>query len=84
MNLSFSTRGWNALSWEDQMRDAEEMGFTGIEAYNIQDFPSLSGRGGAFHAYQQNETFRELRKKKLTIPCFDTSIDLSLSLDDPE
>ena len=84
MNLSFSTRGWNALSWEKQMIDAEEMGFRGIEAYNIQDFPSLSGRGGAFHAYQQNETMRELRKRKLSIPCFDTSIDLSLPLEDPE
>ena len=82
MNLSFSTRGWNALSWDDQVRDAEEMGFAGIEAYNIQDFPSLSGRGGAFHAYQQNETLREMRKRKLSIPCFDTSIDLSQPLED--
>ena len=43
MNLSFSTRGWNALSWDKQMRDAEEMGFQGIEPYNIQEYPSLSG-----------------------------------------
>ena len=50
MNLSFSTRGWNSLSWEEQIRDAEEMGFQGIEPYNIQELPSLSGRGGAFHA----------------------------------
>ncbi len=77
MNLSFSTRGWNSLSWEEQIRDAEEMGFRGIEPYNIQDFPSLSGRGGAFHAYSQNETFRDLKKRKLVIPCFDTSIDLT-------
>ena len=57
MNLSFSTRGWNALSWEEQVRDAVEMGFSGIEAYNIQDFPSLSGRGGVFHAYMQKNLF---------------------------
>ena len=84
MNLSFSTRGWNALSWENQMCDAVEMGFQGIEAYNIQDFPSLSGRGGAFHIYQQNETLREMKKKKLIIPCFDTSIDLSLPLENDD
>ncbi len=84
MNLSFSTRGWNALSWEEQVRDAVEMGFSGIEAYNIQDFPSLSGRGGAFHAYMQNETLRDLKKNRLSIPCFDTSIDLSLPMDGTE
>ena len=84
MNLSFSTRGWNALSWEEQVRDAVEMGFSGIEAYNIQDFPSLSGRGGAFHAYMQNETLRDLKKNRLSIPCFDTSIDLSLPMEGTE
>ena len=80
MNLSFSTRGWNSLPWEDQVRDAEEMGFRGIEPYNIQEFPSLSGKGGAFHAYKLNETNREMKKQDLVIPCFDTSIDLSLSI----
>ena len=84
MNLSFSTRGWNSLAWEEQIRDAEEMGFQGIEPYNIQDFPSLSGRGGAFHAYKLNETMRSLKKSRLTLPCFDTSIDLSLPLEDNE
>ena len=84
MNLSFSTRGWNSLAWEEQIRDAEEMGFQGIEPYNIQEFPSLSGRGGAFHAYMLNETIRDLKKNKLTLPCFDTSIDLSLPLESTE
>ena len=82
MNLSFTTRGWNALSWEEQVRDADEMGFQGIEPYNIQEFASLSGRGGAFHAYKQNETLRELKKSKLIIPCFDTSIDISMPMAD--
>ena len=80
MNLSFSTRGWNALSWEEQVRDAVDMGFQGIEPYNIQEFPALSGRGGAFHAYSQNETLRDLKKNKLVLPCFDTSVDLSLPM----
>ena len=81
MNLSFSTRGWNTLSWDDQVRDASEMGFQGIEPYNIQEFASLSGRGGAFHEFRQNETVRELKKRKLILPCFDSSIDLSLPLE---
>ena len=84
MNLSFSTRGWNTLSWEEQVRDAVDMGFQGIEPYNIQEFPTLSGRGGAFHAYSQNETLRDLKKNKLILPCFDTSVDLSLPLQSEE
>ena len=84
MNLSFSTRGWNGLSWEKQILDAEEMGFQGIEPYNIQEFPSLSGKGGVFHQYQLNDTLRGLRKKNIIIPCFDTSIDLSDPLDNPD
>ncbi len=84
MNLSFSTRGWNSLSWENQVRDAEEMGFLGIEPYNIQNYPSLSGKGGAFHPYMQNETMRMLRKAGLTSPCFDTYMDLSSADESPE
>ena len=84
MNLSFSTRGWNSLSWDEQVHDAVEMGFQGIEPYNIQEFPSLSGRGGAFHAYKQIETVREMKRNKLTLPCFDTSIDLSLPIEEYE
>lgn len=80
MNLSFTTRGWNSLSWEQQVNDAADMSFQGIEPYNIQAYPSLSGRGGAFHAYKMNETMRDIRKKGLELPCFDTSIDLSLTL----
>ena len=81
MNLSFSTRGWNSLTWEQQVQDACEMSFRGIEPYNIQEYPSLSGKGGAFHPYRQNETIRSLKKENLSIPCFDTSIDLSLPLE---
>ena len=84
MNLSFSTRGWNNLSWDEQVRDAVDMGFQGIEPYNIQEFPALSGRGGAFHAYSLNETLRDLKKNRLILPCFDTSVDLSISLADED
>ena len=81
MNLSFSTRGWNSLSWEQQVNDAGDMGFQGIEPYNIQEYPSLTGKGGAFHAYMQNDTLRQLRKHGLSLPCLDTYIDLSLDDD---
>ncbi len=83
MNLSFSTRGWNDLPWEDQVRDAEENRFQGIEVYNLTRFPALTDRGGPFHPYRQNETLRGLKEHGLVISNLDTSIDLSQEDVDP-
>ncbi|MBQ7096086.1 MAG: AMP-binding protein [Clostridia bacterium] len=81
MNLSFSTRGWNDLSWEDTVAVAADMGFGGIEVYNLPKFDPMMDRSGPFHKYQAAATVRQLKEKNLTIPCFDTSYDLS---SDPE
>ena len=35
MKLSFSTRGWGDLSWEELLDSALDMKFTGIEVYNL-------------------------------------------------
>lgn len=64
MKLSFSTRGWNHVAWENLIDDACDMRFAGIEIYNV--------------CQQHNmRSFRELRARKLTVPCIDTSIDLA-------
>ena len=60
MKLSFSTRGWRELPWAEQVRDASELRFQGIEVYNLHRCASLTERGGAFHKYSRNETLREL------------------------
>ena len=31
MNLSFSTRGWPELSWDEMLETALDMGFGGVE-----------------------------------------------------
>ena len=77
MKLSFSTRGWGDLSWDTYVETALEMKFTGIEVYNLFKFPALTDRGGPFHAHKIAATIRNLRDKKLCIPCLDTSMDLS-------
>ena len=77
MKLSFSTRGWPNLTWDEMMETALEMGFSGIEVYNLPKFDPMLDRGGPFHKYQAAATVRMLRDKKLEIPCFDTSYDLS-------
>ena len=81
MNLSFSTRGWPELSWDEMMALATDMGFGGIEVYNLPKFNPMLDRSGPFHKYQAAATVRQLKEKKLTIPCFDTSYDLSCDPD---
>ena len=78
MKLSFSTRGWPGFSWNEMMETAADMGFAGIEVYNLHSSAALTDKGGPFHKYNAQATARELRERQLTIPCFDTSADISL------
>ena len=84
MNLSFSTRGWGDLGWEELLDAALDMKFTGIEVYNLFKFPNLTDRGGPFHCHKIAATVRQLRDLKLSIPCLDTSLDLSLSCENAD
>ena len=81
MKLSFSTRGWPKLTWDEMIDTALDMGFGGIEVYNLPKFDPMLEKGGPFHKHKVAATVRQLRDLKLTIPCFDTSVDLS---SDPE
>ena len=77
MKLSFSTRGWAHLNWEEWLNAGVNMHFEGVEVYNLPKFPEFVERSGPFHKYNMAATARQLREKKLSIPCFDTSCDLS-------
>ena len=78
MRLSFSTRGWQGFSWDELLETAQDMGFSGIEVYNLPNSGELVDRTGPFHKYTISATVRALKEKQLTIPCFDTSYDISL------
>ena len=78
MKLSFSTRGWANLNWDDTVSVAAEMGFSGIEVYNLPKFDPMLDRSGPFHKYNVAQSVRQLKEKNLSIPCFDTSCDISL------
>ncbi len=80
MNLSFSTRGWS-FSWDETLALASEMGFSGIELYNVQENAALTERGGALHKYNVAATVRALRDRCLSLPCLDTSCDLTAEPD---
>lgn len=82
MNLSFSTRGWSGLNWEDTVTVASEMGFSGIEVYNLPKFDPMLDKSGPFHKYNVAGTVRQLKEKNINIPCFDTSFDISIKNED--
>ena len=84
MKLSFSTRGWGDLGWQELLDSALDMKFSGIEVYNLFKFPGLTGRGGPFHKHSVAATVRQLRDLKLAVPCLDTSLDLSESAENVE
>ena len=44
MNVSFSTRGWQQIPWEQQVQMAETMRFGGVELYNVHKTPELTRR----------------------------------------
>ena len=51
MKLSFSTRGWPALTFDEMLEVATDMGFSGVEVYNLAKFDPLLQKGGPFHKY---------------------------------
>ncbi|MBR6159821.1 MAG: AMP-binding protein [Lachnospiraceae bacterium] len=77
MKLSFSTRGWSDLTFEQFMDIAAEMDFSGIEVYKLIKDKDLFVKGEAFDRYNIAATTRQLRDRGLSIPVFDGNYDLS-------
>ena len=77
MKLSFSTRGWTDLGWDDILESAHEMRFAGVEVYNAFKTHRLVEKGGPFSKREIMSSARDLRDRKLSIPCFDSSNDIS-------
>ena len=48
MKLSFSTRGWGDIPWDELVSTAADMGFAGVEVYDVIDNERFSGKGGPF------------------------------------
>ena len=78
MNLSFSTRGWQSLGWDEIIEIADEMRFSGIELYNVQKRPELTEKGCPLHKHSTAATARNLRERGIKIPCLDSSVDISI------
>ena len=77
MKLSFSTRGWSCLGWDRLVRICSEMRFEGFELYSLQKEQSLFERGAPLHPHSVAATARELRDRRIEIPCLDTALELT-------
>ena len=78
MKLSFSTKGWHGISFEEFCDIAEALKFKGIELHNINS-SMFTDKTGAFQDYSAASTLRLLYDKKLAIPCIDIISDISLT-----
>ena len=82
MKLSFSTRGWQNLVWDEIVEAAIESEFNGIELYDVQKVPALLEKTGPLHKYNATATYRFLKEKGIEIPCIDSSCDLANEQED--
>ena len=80
MKLSFSTRGWGDIPWDELVSTAADMGFAGVEVYDVIGNSRFSGKGGPFEKYNLRATVRNMRARELQIPVFDPTIDISVWL----
>ncbi|MCQ2455821.1 MAG: AMP-binding protein [Clostridia bacterium] len=76
MKLSFSTKGWHGIPFEDFCDAAVDVKLNGVELHNIHG-RLFTDRNGAFHDYSAAATSRMLFEKKLKIPCIDTVCNIS-------
>ena len=65
MRLSFSTRGWGNVPWDELVETANDMGFAGIEGYDVLANDKFAGKGGPFDPYNLRATARDLRGRDL-------------------
>ncbi len=76
MKLAFSTKGWHGVSWEEFVFDAHDLGFDGIEIHNLRA-PEFSRKGCPADLKTAHATYRDLFDKKLSVPCIDTTFDMT-------
>ena len=51
MRLTFSTRGWHSLSWQELIDTTLENKYEGLELYNVHKLDALVGKGGPLNEY---------------------------------
>ena len=72
MKLAFSTRFHKNRSFDDFLKTAEELKYSGIEIHDFRD-PSLGGRTSPFNPDMASATKRKLINAKKSIVCIDSN-----------
>ena len=78
MKLSFSTKGWQSEGMKRLTELCYELHFSGIEIYDIHDTAFTEG---VFDDLHISATRRELTSKGITIPCIDSSCNITENKD---
>ena len=76
MKLSFSTNGWQGISWSEFVALAKDAGFDGIELHDPAD-SVFRGPDGPLAGRTNNAAVRQLFREGLQIPCVDSVSDLA-------
>ena len=76
MKLSFSTKGWESLSWNELCAKATELNFQGIEIHDI-NCPSFNRKTDLFDPAMANAHRRHLSEAGLSVPCIDALCNIA-------
>lgn len=76
MKLSFSTKGWKGLTFEDFLRAAKAFGFEGLEVRDDGGVLSPDG-GNPFDKSRAAQTARRAADEGVTLCCLDSPCDLT-------
>ncbi len=77
MKLSFTTRGWSSLSFQEVTDIADELKFSGFELYDLFKHKEMTDRGQPLHRFEIAATMRSLKDRGLEVASLDTSLDIS-------
>lgn len=76
MKISFSTNGWNELTFDEFLETAKDIGFQGIEIHNINN-PKFNGEDAPFDKENIFQTAKKVADSNLTLTCIDCVANLS-------
>lgn len=76
MKLAFSTRAWNAYSWDEFVTAAKAVGYSGIELHGLIGTPWTED-GAPFSRANTGKTVRSLFDEGIRLTCLDSVCDLS-------
>ena len=74
MKLSFSTKGWHGRTFEQLLKLAKSLRFSGIELHNVKN-ELFTSSDSAFKDYATTQTQRMLYEMKMSVPCIDSITD---------